>query len=252
MSNDLVVEKVKKRSNRYLVTMSSGDEYSFSEDEIVNYQILKDKSFTIEEFNEILSGRVYQNYFDKAARHIDYKARTKYEITRYLISLGARNEELDEVIKKLESIGFINDEVYTSHYVELAIINEDGPNAISNYLLVRGIDKDLISKYLSKYTKELMASNAGDIANKTLKKVIGLPVDKQKLSVYSRLIRLGYPSELIYDILNKLSYSSVDLKLLQKEYDKLACKGYDSVHIFNKLLQKGYCSEDINIIIKSK
>ena len=79
-----------------------------------------------------------------------------------------------------EDIGFIDDDRYARIFVEEEIRHQKGPNAIKHVLLTKGIDEIIINKYLENYSNELLFENALDMGNKTLKTVIGLPIQKQK------------------------------------------------------------------------
>ena len=87
------------------------------------------------------------------------------------------------------------------------------------------------------------------MANKTLKTVIGLPVSKQKESVYTRLYRMGYDYSIINQVLSVIEYSSLDFNKLMKDYLKICEKEQDQNKIIQKLLAKGYNYSDIKKLI---
>ena len=108
-----------------------------------------------------------------------------------------------------------------------------------------------VNKYLEKYSNELLFENALDMGNKTLKTVIGLPIQKQKESVYTRLYRMGYDYSMITKVLSMLEYSSLDFERLEKDYLKIKSKEENQNKIIQKLLAKGYNYSDIKQVINN-
>ena len=136
-------------------------------------------------------------------------------------------------------------------FIEEEIRHQKGPNAIKHVLLTKGIDEIIINKYLENYSNDLLFENALDMGNKTLKTVIGLPIQKQKESVYTRLYRMGYDYSMITKVLSMLEYSSLDFERLEKDYLKIKSKEENQNKIIQKLLAKGYNYSDIKQVINN-
>ncbi len=244
------IKKVEKKGKKYLVYINDEDEgIAFTEEQIVSYRIIKGNSFYQEAFEKIIESLDVGKAFDKVLKYIDYKPRTEKEVFDYLEDLALSKEQIDELILKLKNIHFIDDERYAKIFVEEQIRHQYGPNMIRHQLLNKGITQELIDKYLTEYDHNMMYENALDMANKTLKTVIGLPFLKQKETIYSRLTRMGYDYSIINQVLNKLSYSEVNIDLLIKEYQKLLNKEFDQNKIITKLMAKGYSYQDIKKVI---
>lgn len=246
------IKKVVAKGKKYLVYINDETEgISFTEDAIVNYRIIKGNSFYEEDWKKIVNSLDDSILFDKVLKYINYKPRTEKEVIDYLIEHHSQVVNIKSIIKKLKEINFINDERYAKIFIEEEIRHQKGPNAIKHVLLSKGIDEDTINKYLIEYSYELLYENALDLGKKTLKTVIGLPIVKQKESVYSRLYRMGYDYSIINKVLSVLEYSSLDFDLLKKEYLKIKDKIDDKNKIIQKLLAKGYNYSDIKEVINN-
>ena len=244
------IKKVVKKGKKYLVYINDEDEgIIFTEDQIVNYRIIKGNSFYQKDFDRIIDSLDLGKALDKVLKYIDYKPRTEKEAADYLLNLALTNDQIDELIQKLKDLHFIDDERYTRMFVEEGIRHQNGPNLIRHQLLNKGIKPELIDQFLANYTDLEQHDNALDMANKTLKTVIGLPYLKQKESIYSRLNRMGYDYSVINQVLSVISYSKVDNNRLIMEYQKLLTKELDQNKIVTRLMAKGYTYQDIKKVM---
>ena len=246
------IKKVVLKGKKYLVYINDEDEgISFTEDQIVNNRIVKGNSFYEKDWKKIIKSLDEGILLDKTLKYIDYKPRTKKEVIDYLEEHNATVSNIKNIVKKLTEISFIDDDRYACIFIEEEIRHQKGPNAIKQLLLTKGIDEIIINKYLENYSNELLFENALDMGNKTLKTVIGLPIQKQKESVYTRLYRMGYDYSMITKVLSMLEYSSLDFERLEKDYLKIKSKEENQNKIIQKLLAKGYNYSDIKQVINN-
>ena len=246
------IKKVVLKGKKYLVYINDEDEgISFTEDQIVNNRIVKGNSFYEKDWKKIIKSLDEGILLDKTLKYIDYKPRTKKEVIDYLEEHNATISNIKNIVKKLTEISFIDDDRYACIFIEEEIRHQKGPIAIKHVLLTKGIDEIIINKYLENYSNELLFENALDMGNKTLKTVIGLPIQKQKESVYTRLYRMGYDYSMITKVLSMLEYSSLDFERLEKDYLKIKSKEENQNKIIQKLLAKGYNYSDIKQVINN-
>lgn len=244
------IKKVVSKGKKYLVYINDEEEgISFTEDQIVNNRIVKGNSFYEKEWKKIVKSLDEGKLFDKALKYIDYKPRTEKEVIDYLEEHDATPLMIKNIIKRLKSINFIDDDRYAKIFIEEEINHQKGPNAIRHTLYTKGITDEIIDKYLTIYDDDYLFDNALDMGRKTLKTVVGLPVVKQKESVYTRLYRMGYDYSIINRVLAVLEYSELDFSKLEKDYLKLKSKEEDQNKLIQKLLTKGYNYSDIKKLI---
>ena len=244
------IKRIVSKNNSFLVYVNDIEEpFIFTEEKLIANRIIKGNSFYESDWNKITSSLDEGILFEKLLKYICYLPRTKLEIIRYLEKLNASSLEIKNIVNKLVENNFINDERYAAFFIEEQMRKQKGPNAVKHVLLSKGIEENVINDILCNYDEEYLYNNALDMGNKTLKTVIGLPLQKQKESVYSRLIRMGYDSSIIYSVLSILNYSEIDLDKLEKEYLKLKDKLVDETKIIQKLLTKGYDYNDIIHVI---
>ena len=246
------VIKVLKKGKKYLVYFDNfDDEIILNEDKIVEYRIIQNAVFSSKDFSKIKKAANEVKYYEKVVNYINFKPRTRKEVYEYLKNLEASETQINTLIKKLESISYINDERYTESFVSEYIRKKKGSKYIEQTLEQKGIEKDLVYKYLDLYTKEQEIENATLVANKYAKSITKNPIKKQRIQINNKLISEGYP----YDVVNRVLYSIELLDesetLLEKEYIKLKNKEEDKNKIIQKLLAKGFDYSDIKEIINN-
>ena len=199
--------KVIKKGTKYQVyASSSNDLICFTEDSIVNNRIVKDKVFCDEEWDKIINDNELTFIFDKVLHYIDYKPRTTKEVINYLLDKNILEEDINEIIRRLEDINYLNDELYTKMYIDESIKNLKGPYLIIHHLEVLGISKSLINENIGSYTNQMQYENAYKVAKKYQQSKTKYQVYKQKELIYQKLIRSGYYHDIVTTVLSNLNY----------------------------------------------
>ena len=80
VNNDIKVVKISKKNKKYIVTFSNEIELTVTEDQIVEYRIVKDKVFTKDLIEEIKASGNLSTYFNKTLNYINFKPRTEAEV----------------------------------------------------------------------------------------------------------------------------------------------------------------------------
>lgn len=244
--------KVVSNGKKYKVYIDEDTFYTFSEDQLIQYHIVKGNSFYDSEWEEIINSLDVGILFDKTLKYIDFKMRTVKEVKDYLIKKKVTSDTIDEIINKLFNLHYLDDERYTKSYVYEKFNELNGPIAIRYYLRIKGVNDDVISKELENYSDDDWLSKAKVLAGKAIKSLKGLPLQRQKEALYTRLNRMGYQSSTINLVMSYIEFNPFDKNVLLKEYESLKQKGFDDYKIYNKLLTKGYSYQEINDNLKLK
>lgn len=237
-----VIHKVSRNDNTYEIEPII----------VIKYNINVGKTFDNNEWIEILKDNDYY-YFDRIAQNKLKKSLTEKEVRDFLTEKGASDNLANQLIIKYLDYGYIDDNKYTKLFIELRK-TKDGPTLLMRKLKEKGINVSIINKHLNDVNEyeilEAIVVKKFKVAkNKTSKQII--------TSVKSGLLNKGYTSEIITEVVNNnKSVINVDeLSLLEKEYHKLYNKRKANIDIKdfkyktrNKLLQKGYNSEQIKLI----
>lgn len=240
---------------RHFSVVSLEDQELKIENEIMyKFKIETGKTFTKDEFNEIIEENRYY-YYDRIAVKQLNKSLTKHELTEFLFKEGANKKLVEALIKKYVEYNYLNDSLYVKLYVDDRI-NSKGPKVIKNRLKEKGIEIDLIDQYL-------LTINEDEVINELVLRTINKPPrnkNKQEIitSLKSTLINNGYTMSKVLSIVDNNAYQLEvnERPLIEKEFNKLYKKLKDKkdekdlpFFIKTKLYQKGYSNEDINYIL---
>ena len=84
----------------------------------------------------------------KAEAYCAYQERSQYEVRGKLISLGMRNQELEEIILHLIETNFLNEERFAKAYAQGKLrVKGWGKNKIKQGLLFKQVSTPLIKKH---------------------------------------------------------------------------------------------------------
>ena len=92
---------------------------------------------------------------DAALGYLTARMRSTYEMRNYLHNKGYTEEDIDITMVRLNELGFINDEQFTSELVRAkTAIRPIGRRALSYALQQKGIAKECAEQGLSQYSRE--------------------------------------------------------------------------------------------------
>ncbi|NLY80165.1 MAG: recombination regulator RecX, partial [Lysinibacillus sp.] len=112
------ITRQKKNQERYNIYLN--EEYAFSVDEstLVKFGLTKGKILDSFEIDEITYEDEIAKAFNRALNFLSYQMRSEYEVRKKLLDIGFGEAVVLEAIRKLERLGFLNDETYSKAFLE--------------------------------------------------------------------------------------------------------------------------------------
>lgn len=197
-----IIKYIKLSSGKYKVLFNNKKELILYESVIIDTNLLYKKEITSEEYNNLVSLNNYQDIYNKVIKYIGIRLRSKKEITDYLKKMDLSIEVVDDILNKLISNKYIDDERFSQAYIKDKYnFSNNGPYKIINELVKLGIDKDIAYTY----TFDIIINEEEKI-NKLINKYV--KSDKKhdwyylRNKIYNNLINLGYSKEIVISILN--------------------------------------------------
>lgn len=239
-----------KKNSKFIVSTNIG-EYKFSEDTIVNNLVLKGKKFTAEEFEKIVQSEKTNDMFNKVLNYISYQMRSEYEIKKYLNDREATDSEIESILEKVKTFGYVNDYELAKSIFDSFVRNKKGPLALERKLTEKKIPRNIILEMMKNYTIDMEIDIARELAQKLVEKVSQEPVKKQKQKVYNRMAYAGFTNEAINCVVSALSFNDNSSEKLELEISKLKHKYRNEEEytrnnkILASLLRKGFEYSDI-------
>lgn len=197
-----IVKYTRLASGKYKVLFDNKKELILYESVIIDTNLLYKKEISNEEYNNLVSLNNYQDIYNKVIKYIGIRLRSKKEITDYLKKMDLSIEVIDDILNKLITSKYIDDERFSQAYIKDKYnFSNNGPYKIINELVKLGIDKDMAYTY----TFDII-TNEEEKINKLINKYV--KSDKKhdwyylRNKIYNNLINLGYSKEIVISILN--------------------------------------------------
>ena len=232
--------KYKYKGNSKYEIYTDDDKYIIYEDIIIKNNLLAKETINDNEFKKLLKDNEFYDCYYNAIKYIETKMRSTKEVKEYLLKKEYESKDINQVIKRLEEEGYINEERYAKAYIyEKINLSMDGPLKIKKYLQENNISEEIIEKELKTFTEDLIQEKL----DKMISKEIRLNKNKSSKMLYEKvsisLINKGYKREDITTVFN--NYEVNDEEIYKKEYEKL----------YNKLKDK-YQGKELEYKIKQK
>ncbi len=251
------IEEIKKQKNgKYKITFENGEVLNTYDDVILNNGLLFHKNVDSLLFNKLNEETKYYDIYNKTIKYIEKKLRSKKEIELFLDKNEIGLDDKKKIISKLESINLVNDRMFANAYFQDRInLSNDGPYKIINELKKNNINEDIIISIEEKIDNDVIYEKLNKLVLKKIRSNHNKSNYMLKQKIIVDMINLGYEKSMIIGIINENMDNSNSV--VQNEYKKIfnkLSKKYDGEEldrmIKNKLIQKGFSSEEINKIEK--
>ncbi|RLL87225.1 regulatory protein RecX [Mesotoga sp. BH458_6_3_2_1] len=137
-----------------------------------------------------------------ALRYLRYRLRSRKEIRTQLFKKGYSEEEIEEVIEKLEKQNLLNDRVFARFYISDGLnVYYKGPFRLKQELLKLGVSEELIRDSMD---KELENCDLQEVAKKAAGNTEQTDPDKIRRKLY----RKGFSSTIIDEIIGEIKQKS--------------------------------------------
>jgi regulatory protein len=137
---------------------------------------------------------------------LSFKQRTKKELKNKLGEKGYEDDIIEETVKKLVDIGYIDDEKYVMYFIkEKTRLNKLGRNKIKFQLINKGIDNDIIEAGLEELEEDVVLQNALELVKKRVTRLNHLSEIEKNQKLYRFLLGKGYDYSIIKKVINDLS-----------------------------------------------
>ena|SRR3989344_2859443 len=138
----------------------------------------------------------YQAIRDKAIKFLKVRLHSAAELRRKLLIRGFSKALVEQLVKELTDLGYLNDEIFAESYLDSLIKYKSfGFFGLKAKLLSRGIDESLISSLLS---RKLSEEQEIILAKKALERKGGT----DRIKLMQALSRKGFRSQVIKRLLN--------------------------------------------------
>ena len=139
-----------------------------------------------------------------AVRLLSYRPRSRAEIVRRLKTKGFEREIIDQVIEKLEGLGYVDDAGYARSLAQnMARSGKYGPRAIRQKLRSRGLPAELVREAVEEASGEMDEyETARELAERRIERLRSVDPAKRRQRLYAFLIRRGFSADVVRDVVS--------------------------------------------------
>jgi len=271
MSNSITKIEVQKK-NKERVNIYINDSYSFScsAELVYNCQLKVGKAAEIKELEKVIEEDNFIGCKNAALRAIERTYKTEKEIADKLLAKEYDEKTIARTLEFLKAYNFVDDNKYAAAYIKEKIRSQ-GKNKIKFSLIRKGVPEAIIVDRLSEINRDREEDTALVLAEKKYNILVKNEGDYRKIykKLGDYLIRLGYDSEIVKDILNKVVKEEKNedkdntpkfldeeklKELAEKRYNIIKKSEKDERKLYKKLgdllIRKGYSYEQVRPVLR--
>lgn len=197
------IERIKKESNVYTVSLTDGQTYDIWDELMIQYKLSVGKAFKPESLKEaVLETQYYKGKYS-ILKYLGNKNRSMKEIETYLKKKDYDSDIIDRIKDFLVENNLVNDEFLAENYIQEAVSKGYGALKIKYELEKRGIVIKAIEEKISQYLpKDQEREKAQQIFEARLNGQV--PNQKNCAKIARYLASKGYDMEMICEIITKM------------------------------------------------
>lgn len=201
------IELQKKNKHRFSIFLDEEYSFSVSEDTLVRLRLKKGMTIDKSELDSILEQEDINSCRNYGLKLLGYKARSEYEIKEKMLKKGYSQNSINEAIKYLKELKYIDDEEYAKSYIKDRVNTKKlGYNRIKSELYNRRIDSIILENTMNEtYNSEDEYDRALELAERKMNTSYrndDTQAAYRKLGGF--LQRKGYSMDTIIKVLNKV------------------------------------------------
>ncbi|WP_456428377.1 RecX family transcriptional regulator [Rhodocaloribacter sp.] len=198
----------KKDPDRVSVFLDGAFAFGVHVDVALAFGLAPGRALTEAECEEILAADAVFRAKSAAFHYLAYRARTEREVRRKLSGKGFEEGVIDEVVGRLHTLGYLDDEAYARTYVRARFAGRGyGPQRIRAELLRRGVDRAHIDAALDELLDEDdVVARARRHAAKRWPRLAAEPDPrKRRKKLTDFLVRRGFSFDVVRRVVDELA-----------------------------------------------
>jgi len=201
---NMQIEKYEKiGKDKYRLYLDNGEVIDTYDEVILKYELLiKHEIDSITYSNIFNDTRIYEAYL-ACLKYIAIRIRSTKEIIDYLKKKNIEEEDSLVVVERLKKEQALDDDYFCQCFIKDKLrFTTMGNWRIINELKFNQIDQDIIDKYSTLMSDEVILEKIEKLVDKQIRGNHKLDSFKLRNKIYHHLLNLGYSSSLIVQVLN--------------------------------------------------
>lgn len=201
------IEPQKRKKGRFNIYLDGEFAFGVGENLIVRENLKIGKNLPKEEINRLVEESGIEKILEKVFKFLSFRPRSKKEILDYLKRKNLGKNESELALKRVEKLGFINDEEFARFLVQSRVKSKPkGKRVLILELRQKGIDNEIIEKILDEVTVSELELAQRAISKK-LENFLKLPPNAAREKITAYLGRRGFSWDTIKELIDTASPS---------------------------------------------
>lgn len=197
------IVEINKKKKRIYINYNSA--FALYVGEIRKYKIKKDMSISEEDYEEIMTQILPKRAKLRSLNLLKLRDMTEHSLAAKLKSGYYPDETIRIAVEYVKGYGYIDDRRYANNYVNFKI-GSKSRFQITNFLVQKGINRDLIAEVCDDYYENDENSENQLIEKLILKRKIDLNTmtHEEKSKLFGYLMRKGFRIDSINGVINEI------------------------------------------------
>lgn len=259
-----VIDEIRAKEDHVNIIVKSpnGDEHKLivTNETYINEGLRKDQKINQNVLEKLKKEEIFVKAYQSCIGRIARRDRTRKEIYDWINNnFDIEIKDVNDIIKKLEDRGYIDDYRYAKSNIESMKLSLQGERRIIQNLKRKGIPYEVIQELLEDSDQNEELEHAIKWANKVKVSIKDTSVAMKKNKLYKKMMVQGYNHDIISLAMDHISFvddENVEIDNLRKAAIK-ARKKYEKRfkgsklrnNIFRYLFSIGYRTEDIYVVL---
>lgn len=245
--------QAQKRKGRYNIYLDGKYAFPVAENTLIEFRLMNDVELTDAQIKEIQDRENVNKAYGDAVNYLSYQLRTEKEIKEYLYKKEYHKDAVEDVIKKLQDLRYLDDSSYATSFINTQLrTTANGPRIIEQKLAQKGVPKTIIQDKMFEINQDILLENATDFAKKQARKQKRASFSQMLTKIRQSLYQKGFDKETIEEAIKTLDLEpdeDEELDKLKNLIDKVKHRYDKPAKLINYLMTKGYHYDEIKRVL---
>lgn len=248
--------QAQKRKGRYNIYLDNKYAFPVAEATLIEFRLLNGTELTDGQIKEIKDRENVNKAYGDAVNYLSYQLRTKKEIKEYLYKKEYHRDAVDDVIKRLEDLRYLDDESYAKSFINTQLrTTANGPKIIEQKLVQKGVPENIIQDKIFDIDEDVLLENANEFAQKQIRKQKRASFQQMMTKIRQSLYQKGFNKEIIEETIKSLDLEpdeDEELDKLKNLVEKVKHRYDKPEKLIHYLMTKGYHFDEIKKVLSSE
>lgn len=200
--------KPQKKPGRFNVYLNGQYAFSLTTETLFKTGLKIDQEISEEKIEQLVKDDDFVRVYDYVLKYLSLRPRSVKEINDWFRRKGTGEETRKQIIKKLEVLGYLNDEEFVKWWLEQRDhFHPSGSRLLTMELRQKGISDEIIKNAIELRWEDNPDRGAGErdlaqkVVDKKIKILASLPGRERKQKLIQALLRRGFSWDIIKEVL---------------------------------------------------